>query len=125
MSYWITGALLLASAGAQQYNTAQVAEEQDDALAARLRRDAAHQRAADELTSKLIGKTARSDAEDEKAQSMGQFRQALRASRASATTPLGVAGNASDAYEEDATDAAMGISQYGEDQAGMLASMAA
>lgn len=120
---WVPLLLSTVGTGAQVYNTNKTARKQDNRLAAQLRDQASKQRKADAKTSELIQKTAKSDATDEKAQSLGDFLQRLKMAQGNANRPMQQVGAVSDEYRQDAQEAALGASNYGQRIAGLLSSI--
>lgn len=123
MSYFVTAALLLGGMAVQNANTKRTARKQDNQLAKQLRTQRQHQQEADQQVRQLIDKRAQSDDTREKTQSLGQYMQALHAAQGASTRPLNQVGRVSDDYTQQANDAALGVSQYGANQADMLASI--
>lgn len=116
-------ALAAAAAGTSAYNTNQTNKRTDEAAAAGLREQSAKQRKADTVVDDLIKKTGASDASDEKSGAMQNYMRQLSANKGVATGGLGVAGGGGAAYQKDAADAALGVSDYGTKIADMLSSI--
>lgn len=116
-------ALAAAAAGASYYNTQRTARRQDDAAAAGIRAQSSRQRQADAQVASMIDQQAGSSGADEQASVLDQYMQQVRAAKAGSTTGLSQAGNVSDAARTAEADAALGVGQYGQKTAGLLAAM--
>lgn len=107
------------SAGAQAYNTKQTADRQEDVALAGLDRQRLKQREADQRLNEELRQLESSSPEDERAQSLEQFMQALRSS-ASQRGGSGDVPGASGRYAEDAVTSRAGIQNYGDKLSGIL-----
>lgn len=116
-------ALAAASAGGQYYNTQKTAERQDNQLAAQLRQQGKRQHEADAKVTELIDKRAASSPEDERAGMLEGYLATIRAQSGNANAGLSQAGAVSDAYRESSNEAALGVSDYGKQVAGLLSRM--
>lgn len=121
----VAAAAAVVSVGAQQYNAGQVAKKQDSTLAASLTQQGITQRDQNAKTSALIAKTANSTPAAAKATLLDQFTQQMNNNKAASTANLDQVGAVSSAYTKAANDASTGISDYGTQQAGLMASMTA
>ena len=120
---WVPLAMTALAGGAQYYNTQQTANRQDNTLAASLRQEGQLQDQANAKTSQLIQDTAKSSPTAAKTGLLDQFHQQMLANQGSSTNSLNQAGDTSAAYKKAATDAALGISQYGNTSANNIASI--
>lgn len=116
-------ALAAAAAGASYYNTQSTAKKQDKSAAEGIRRQAARQREADASVDKAIQAQAGSSGADEKAGVLENYMQQVRASKAGATKGLAQSGNLSDKARTSEIDAALGVGNFGEKIAGLMAGM--
>jgi hypothetical protein len=116
-------ALAAAAAGTSYYNTRQTANKQDSAAAAGIRSQADRQRQADARTNQIIDAQAASTPDAAKMDTLGQYMQQVRASAAGAGRGIQQAGATSQAAEESAADAALGVSSYGGKIAELMAAM--
>lgn len=116
-------ALAAAAAGASYYNTQSTAKKQDRSAAEGIRKQAARQREADASVDKAIQAQAGSSGADEKAGVLEQYMQQVRASKAGATTGLSQTGKLSDQARNAEADAALGVGNFGQKIAGLMAAM--
>lgn len=123
MSFWVSAAVAVVAATAQYENNKQVARRQDNELAGQLRRTSAQQQQEAAKTNQLIQKTAQSSPEAARSGLLQQFMDKLRAENGNAVRPLAQVGNVSGAYTKAANDAALGVSKYGSDTAGLLSAI--
>jgi hypothetical protein len=120
---WIPLALSALSAGVGVYNQRTTANKQDAALAAQIRNQMATQRKADTQVQQLIGKEKGFTPAPEQA-AESQAMNAVRAANApAATSALDVPGAVSKSYEADRSNAALGITNFGKQQANLMAAM--
>jgi hypothetical protein len=113
---WVVPAIISAvSTGAGVYHTKQVADDQDKMAARGITAQQAKQRQIDERLSNEISNLESSSPEDERAQSMEQFMQQLRATRGEAEGSPTVG---SQRYGQDTQASQAGIGNYGEKLAG-------
>ena len=118
--------ILAAVSGTAQYvNQRNVAHEQDQTLAAQLRAQGQKQQQADARTAQLITQEQQSTDQPDKAKSLATYNKDLALKAPQATTALAAPPSASQAYAKDKQDAALGISDYGNQQADWLSSIAA
>lgn len=110
-----------ASAGMQMYNNQQVAKQQDNELARRLQQQSQRQGEADHSISEAMRARAASTADQERQAVGSQYLDQVRAAQANASRGLGQAGAVSDAYQQQAADAALGISDYADKTASLMA----
>lgn len=122
MSYLAVGATILA-AGVSYANNQQVAHRQDSELARQLRQQYGLQQRENQQVQQLIQKTAQSSPEKARSSLLDQFMAKLRAENGNAVRPLAQVGNVSGAYTKAANDAALGITDYGQTNAGLLSAI--
>lgn len=122
MSYWAVGAAIVA-ATADYANNQQVAHRQDSELANQLRQQYGLQQQENAQVNQLVQKTAQSSPNKARSGLLDQFMQELQAKNGNAVRPLAQVGNVSDAYTKAANDAALGISNYGTTNAGLLSAI--
>ena len=120
---WIPLVMAAVGTAASAYNTNQTAKRQDNQLAAQLRQQAAKQHEADAKTAQLIQAQAASSDADERAGSLAQYTKTLQQHQRQAVNPLQVQGAVSDAYKRAGSDAALGIANFGANQANMVSSI--
>jgi len=119
-STYIALALAAAAAGGQYVNTQQTAKRTDNAAADQIRQQAERQKEADAQVNDLVQKRAGSDASAERAQTLGGYLDQVRAATGAATSGLGQVGRVSDAYQQSANDAALGVTDYGQKTAQLM-----
>jgi hypothetical protein len=121
---WIPVVMAAVGTAASVYNTRLTAKKQDNALAAQVRADSQKAKEADDRTRQLIDQTAASDPQAERAKALQQYTSALASGGQSSVAGLvGPKGATSSRYAADAADAALGVSQYGQDQAGLFSTI--
>lgn len=120
---WTAAALAVIAAGTEYYNGQQVAKKQDNTLANELRQQGLLQKQAQQKTSDLINKTAQSNDTGAKASLLDQFMQQMQQQGGNVKSGLNQVGNVSSAYTKAANDAASGIASYGDNRAGLAASI--
>jgi hypothetical protein len=109
---WVVPAIISAvSTGAGVYHTKKVAQDQDKMAAQGITAQQAKQRQIDERLSGEISNLEGSSPEDERAQSMEQFMQQLRATRSEAA---GTPTVGSDRYGQDTETSQAGVQNYGQ-----------
>jgi len=113
--------LLLASAAANHYNNQQVAKKQDNIVAGQIRQQGVRQQEADQAIAEAMRERAAQGAENERAAIGSQYLDQVRAAQANAQRGLGQVGAVSRAYQQDASDAALGIGDYGARTADLMA----
>jgi hypothetical protein len=125
MSYAMVAAGIasVVAAGATYYNGQQVAHRQDQNAAAALRQQGQLDQQTTAKTNQLIQKDAQSTPDAAKANLLGQFMNVMQQNKGRADAPLAQVGNVSGAYTKAANDAALGVSQYGNTNAGLLSSI--
>lgn len=116
-------ALAAAAAGTSYYNTQNTAKKQDREAAAGIRRQSARQREADASVSNAIDAQNMSSGADEKASVLDQYMQQVNAAKAGSLSGLNQSGNLSDAARTAATDASLGVGNFGQKIAGLMAAM--
>lgn len=121
---WVPLVMAAVGTAASVYNTQQTAKKQDNALAAQIESASKKEREAGDRTRELIDKTAQSNPDAERQSALGQYVQALRAGGGAATAGLAAPkGAASSRFANEAQDAALGVTNYGEDQAGLFSTI--
>ena len=111
----------LASAAMTQYNNQQVAKKQDNILAQQLQRNALRQQEADQAVGDTIRERATQGGEGERASIGAQYLDQVRAAQSNAQRGLGQVGAVSNAYQQDANNAALGIGDYGAQMSDLMA----
>lgn len=114
-------ALLLASAAANHYNNEQVAKKQDNILAGQIKQQGVRQAEADQAISEALRERTQSTGEQDRASAASQYLDQVRAAQANATQGLGQRGAVSSAYQQSANDAALGIGDYADKTANLMA----
>jgi hypothetical protein len=109
------------SAGASMYNNQQVARKQDDELSRRLTMQSQRQGDADQAVAEALRARSDSTAAQDRQQAGGQYLDQVRAAQANATRGLGQVGAVSNAYQQQANDAALGVSDYSQQTADLMA----
>lgn len=120
---WVAVGTAVLAATATYANNRQVARRQDNELARQLRQQYGLQQQQNQQTQQLIQKTAQSSPDAAKSNLLDQFMAKLRAENPNAVRPLAQVGNVSGAYTKAANDAALGISNYGASNAGLLSAI--
>lgn len=120
---WIPLAMSALAGGASYYNTRQTEKKQDNALAGQLRTQAAHQHDADARTAQLVQQQQQSTPDAAKASTLAQFQQQLLANKGNSTRTLEAPGAVSAAYQKSGSDAALGMGQYGNAFADLVANI--
>lgn len=123
MSFWVSAAVAIVAATASYENNRQVAHRQDSELARQLRQQYGLQQQENQQTQQLIQKTAQSSPDKARGLLLDQFMEKLRAENGNAVRPLAQVGNVSGAYTKAANDAALGVSDYGRTNAGLLSAI--
>jgi len=113
--------LAAASAGVQYQTQRSAAKKQDATLAQQIHQNAGRQKAASTAIDAAMQKRATQDAGETRKASADQYLQQVRAAQGHATSGLNQGGNVSDAYRQSAQDAALGIGDYGERTAELMA----
>jgi len=114
--------ILAAASAAQQANTQrQTLNRQDNLLAQQVNRNAARQNEASKAIDETLQQRAGTGTEDARKAAADQYLQQVRAAMGNATSGLNQAGNVSDAYRQSAQDAALGIGDYAERTADLMA----
>ena len=111
----------LASAAMTQYNNQQVAKKQDNILAQQLQRNALRQQEADQAVGDTIRERATQGGEGERASIGAQYLDQVRSAQSNAQRGLGQVGAVSNAYQQDANNAALGIGDYGAQMSDLMA----
>lgn len=114
-------ALALASYGVNQYNNDQVAKKQDNILANQIAQQGRRQAEADQAVSDAMRERALSTSEQDRSGAANQYLQQVRAAQSNATQGLGQVGAVSNAYQQSANNAALGIGDYANTTANLMA----
>jgi len=118
--------ILAAVAGTASYvNSQNVAHQQDQTLAANIRAQQAKQQQADARTAQLLTQEQQSTDTQDKQKSQAAFSKELAMKAPQATSALAAPIAASPAYAKQQSDAALGVTNYGNQQADWLSSIAA
>lgn len=118
MTWWAVG-VAIASAAVQQYNTHEVAKQQDRSAADSIRNQSRLQRKADEKVNQEVEKLEASTASDERAKRMDDYMVQLRANQSGIES--GLAGNiGGDAFRKDSAAAAGDVQAGATDLAGLM-----
>lgn len=118
----VVGAL---SAGAGYVNTRNTARRQDNALAEQIRNQSQQRQAAADRLTQTVQQIAASNPEQDRADTLQQYLMATRAHRDAATGAMQTPVGASDAFKQDAGQAAAGVQSYGDQVAGLMARISA
>lgn len=127
MSYVAVGisvAAIVAGTAVNYYNTQQTAKRADQAQAQEIQQQSALDRKANAQTQAMLQKDAANNSDtSQRSQLLDSFQKAIAANQSTAQGGMGQVGAVSSAYTKAANDAALGVSQYANDQAGSLADM--
>lgn len=105
-------------------NQQDTANRADQVEAQNIQRQTALDKKANQDTQQLLQKDAQSNTDtSQKSALLNAFQKAVAANQGTSTGGLNQVGNVSSAYTKAANDAALGVSQYTNKQAGDLASM--
>lgn len=115
---WIPLVLAAVGTGASVYNTKQTAKKTDNALARQIEAAAQKGREGNKLTTELVDKTAESSPQASEQNALKQYITQLQSANGVATAGIGEGGGASDRYNAESAEAALGVGQYGEQLAG-------
>jgi hypothetical protein len=113
------------SAGASYVNTQNTSRRQDNALAEQIRSQAQQRQATNDRLAQTVRQVAASNPEQDRADTLQQYLMATRAHRNDATGAMQMPVGASDAFKQDAGQAAAGVQSYGDQVAGLMARIAA
>lgn len=122
---WVPLAMAAIGGTASYVNNRNVAHKQDQNLAAQIRASGQKQQEADQRTAQLISQQAKDTDAQDKAKSLASYNQSLALKAPQATSIFKVPGAVSDAYAKAGSDAALGVTKYGADQADITSSMEA
>lgn len=114
-------ALGVGGAGLNYYNGQQTEKRQENELARQIQQRSRLQDQADQSINKLLAQRAVSDSEPERESTASQYLDRVRMAQGAATSGLGQRGAVSDAYQQSAQDAALGIGSYGDAAANLMA----
>lgn len=106
-------------------NQRNVAHRQDQQLAAQIRAGAQKQQQADQRTAQLIQSQANLSDQPDKAKSQAAYNKDLALKQPQATSALQGPAAASAAFAKQKSDAALGVTKYGNQQADWLSSIQA
>ncbi len=118
---WVATAIAVIGAATQQYTQHQAAKKADNQAANRIYQQAANQERADYAVNQLLTKRATDDGSAERANVTRSLMDQSQAAQMAASRGLNQGGAVSDAYRTSANDAALGISDYGQRAAGLMA----
>ena len=118
---WVPLAVGALSAGAQYYNGQRTANRQDNALAEQIRNQSALRQRAGQRIAQTVAETAASTPETDRQGVLQQYIDQLRAHRAAATGAFGMPVGGSQAFQQDAQQAAEGVQGYGDKVASLMA----
>lgn len=118
---WVATAIAVIGAATQQYTQHQAAKKADNQAANRIYQQAANQERADYAVNQLLTKRATDDGSAERANVTRSLMDQSQAAQMAASRGLNQGGAVSDAYRASANDAALGISDYGQRAAGLMA----
>lgn len=113
--------LTAASAGAEMYNNQQVARNQQEEMTRSLTKQSIRQGEADQAVSEALRERAVSSADQDRQDAGSQYLDQVRAAQANATKGLGQVGAVSNAYQQSANDAALGVGDYAAKTADLMA----
>jgi hypothetical protein len=120
---WVAIAVSVGTAVVGAYEQRQVAHKQDSQLAAQLRQQAASEDKAKQRTQQFIQQQQGQTDVPQKTAAAKQYQTALDANKGMSTQSLANVGNVSDAYKKAGSDAALGISSYGQNLGNLTASI--
>lgn len=109
---WVPLVVSAIGAGATAYNTYRTGKDQDRQLALGIQQQQARQREADALVRAQLEKTGQSNPDAERSAAMQDYLAQIRRAQGQAEGGLGVMGNISGRYGEDATAAGQAIEDY-------------
>lgn len=118
---WVATAIAVIGAVTQQYTQHQDAKKADNQAANRIYQQAANQERADYAVNQLLTKRSTDDGSAERAAVTRSLMDQSQAAQMAASRGLNQGGAVSDAYRTSANDAALGISDYGQRAAGLMA----
>lgn len=118
---WVPWALAAFGAGAGVVNQRNVEKRQDDILSRQITQNMARQQESDRAVADTLRERAASSSEQDRQASNVTYLDAVRAAQAQATRGLGQAGAVSSAYQQAANDAALGVGDYAQRTAGLMA----
>jgi len=113
--------LAAASAGVQYQTQRSAAKQQDATLAQQIHQNAGRQQDASKAIDQAMQQRASEDAGETRKATADQYLQQVRAAQGNAASGLNQGGNVSDAYRQSAQDAALGIGDYAERSADLMA----
>lgn len=120
---WVTVAITVGSAVVGMEQQKAVARKQDQQLAAQIQQQRASEQKVAQRTQQFIqGQQQQTDKPQETAAKQS-YDTALAANQHTAQQPLQTVGAVSDAYKKAGSDAALGISDYGNQRAGLTAAI--
>lgn len=118
---WVATAIAVIGAATQQYTQHQAAKKADNQAANRIYQQAANQERADYAVNQLLTQRATDDGSTERASTARSMMDQSRAAQAAASRGLNQVGAVSDSYRTASNDAALGISDYGQRAANLMA----
>lgn len=121
---WVPLVMAAVGTAASVYNTRQTAKKQDQALAAQIESGSKKSKEADDRTRQLVDKLGQSSPDAERNTALSQYVKALSSGGNAATAGLGAEkGAVSSRFAQDAKDAALGVTDYGQTQAGLFSTI--
>lgn len=117
---WVPAVIAAVGAGASYYNTQKTAKKQDSALAGKLRNQRKTQDEIDSKVTDLVRKTGESDPNAARSSAEAGFLDMLKKGRGQTNSGLTNVAGASDAYQNDTTNAASGLADFGKGLAGLM-----
>lgn len=118
---WVATAIAVIGAATQQYTQHQANKKADKQAANRIYQQAENQDRADYAVNQLLTKRATDDGSAERTAVSRSLMDQSQAAQMAASRGLNQGGAVSDAYRASANDAALGISDYGQRAAGLMA----
>lgn len=118
---WIATAIVLIGTAAQQYSQRDAEKRGDKRVAQQIRTQAANQERADYAVNQLLARRATDDGSAERASTERALLDQSQAAQLAASRGLNQAGAVSDAYRTASNNAALGISDYGQRAANLMA----
>lgn len=113
--------LAAAKAGVDKVNSDNVERKRQEALTAQLLQQATRQKEADAAVTDALAKRQASSSAEDVANTTDSYLNQVRAAQNKATAGLGQVGAVSDAYRTSANDAALGVGNYADNSARLMA----
>jgi hypothetical protein len=118
---WVATAIAVIGAATQQYTQSQANKKADRQAANRIYQQAENQDRADYAVNQLLGRRATDDGSAERASTERALLDQSQAAQLAASRGLNQVGAVSDAYRTASNNAALGISDYGQRAANLMA----